>query len=153
METLNDIAIAEHYGIRALGAAVYDLWLNRGDLRASCRLASLMLILVAALAALENMGRNRQRQYILHCDRCFECERAPKIGGFAGGFLLAVILLPAVGGFFSAAGMAALSHTGHTDRTVGGSAWRWIIGQSLIIVATHCGVGRCRQRIGFWTSA
>ena len=38
METLNDIAIAEHYGIRALGAAVYDLWLNRGDLRASCRL-------------------------------------------------------------------------------------------------------------------
>ena len=100
METLNDIAIAEHYGIRALGAAVYDLWLNRGDLRASCRLASLMLILVAALAALENMGRNRQRQYILHCDRCFECERAPKIGGFAGGFLLAVILLPAVGGFF-----------------------------------------------------
>ncbi len=96
METLNDIALTEHYGIRALGAAIYDLWLNRGNLQASCRLASMVLVFVAMLAVVENIGRSRQRQYLLQCDRCFECERAPKIGGMRGFFLLMLMLLPLV---------------------------------------------------------
>ena len=81
METLNDIAVAEHYGINPFGAAVYDLWLNRGDLQASCRLAVLTMIVVVGLVVLERRGYQTQRRHLRHCDKCFDCERAPPLVG------------------------------------------------------------------------
>ena len=99
METLNDIAVAEHYGISPFGAAVYDLWLNRGDLRASCRVAALMMLAVAGLVILERRGYRMQKQHLRHCDRCFDCERTPPLAGawkFAAPLLLC---LPLFAGF------------------------------------------------------
>lgn len=99
MESLNDIAVAEHYGINPFGAAVYDLWLNRGDLRASCRLAVLTMLVVAGLVVLERRGYAMQKQHLRHCDRCFECERTPPLGGFWRVVAPLLLLAPVVAGF------------------------------------------------------
>ncbi len=99
METLNDVAVAEHYGIQPLGIAVYDLWLNRGDLRSSCRLATVTMFVVAALAVWERNGYRAQKRHLLHCDRCFSCERAPKFGGVWGVAAPLLLSLPVLAGF------------------------------------------------------
>lgn len=100
METLNDIAVAEHYGVRALGLGVYDLWLNRGDLTSACRLALVLMAVVLVLLAMEEHARVKQRHYASQCDRCFACDRAAPISGAKGLLASALLLLPAVAGFF-----------------------------------------------------
>lgn len=100
METLNDIAIAEHYGVRALGLGVYDLWLNRGDSAAACRLAVLLMLAVLAALAMEAYGRRRQRHYAAQCDRRFACDHLPPLSTTGDRWCALLLLLPAVGGFF-----------------------------------------------------
>lgn len=63
METANDIAVAEDFGLRTLGYHVYDVWLNRDGAHAAASV-SLVLMLVAVLLAMgERFSRRRQRQY------------------------------------------------------------------------------------------
>ena len=98
METLGDIAIAEHYGVRSLGLGVYDLWLNRGDIYAACRLAALLMAAILALVLLEEQGRKKQRHYATQADRRYHSDMV--VSG-AGKYCYApLLLLPAVGGFF-----------------------------------------------------
>ena len=106
MEALNDLAVAEHYGADALGRAVYDLWLNRGDLAAACQLSLGAAAIVGGLLWLEERARRRERQFSAACDKCYECERAVVLEGwkkwgavavcgapFAAGFVLPVLWL------------------------------------------------------------
>ena len=100
METLGDIAIAEHYGVRSLGFGVYDLWLNRNDVYAACRLATLLMLAIIGLLALEETGRKKQKYYAAQCDRRFACDNAPPLANNARYGYMALLLLPAAGGFF-----------------------------------------------------
>ena len=131
MESLNDIAIAEHYGISPFGAAIYDLWLNRGDLRASCRLAVLTMLVVAGLVVLERRGYQMQKQHLRHCDRCFECERTPPLGGFWRVAVPLLLCAPLFAGFvfplmrlvqLSVFAPAALWHSAFTYGALGSIA-------------------------------
>ena len=100
METLGDIAIAENYGVRALGLGVYDLWLNRGDSAAACRLAALLMLVVLAVLAVEAYGRRRQRYYAAQCERRFACDRTPPMTTTGDCWCVPLLLLPAAAGFF-----------------------------------------------------
>ena len=100
METLNDFALAEHYGVRVLGLGIIDLWLNRGDLHSACRLSVLLLAAVLALLFFEERGRRRQRLYASQCDRCFACDRAAALSGASGWLCKLFLLLPPLAGFF-----------------------------------------------------
>lgn len=104
MEALNDIAVAEHFGVQTLGAGIYDLWLNRGDMIAGARLALLLAAAVFALVWLEERARRRQAQYVAACDKCYECERAAAVGGGRAAALWGLLLLPALFGFLLPAG-------------------------------------------------
>ena len=106
METLNDIAVAELFGVRTLGLGVYDLWLNRGDLTSACRLSAMLMLLVVGILLAEERGRRRQKLYAAQCDRRFASDRAAAADG--GGYWCApLLLLPALGGFFLPAGWYA----------------------------------------------
>lgn len=61
METLNDIGAVEYLGIRTLTFAIYETWLNRGNLGGATQIASVLIIIVAALIIVERKARNRQR--------------------------------------------------------------------------------------------
>jgi len=60
LETLNDIGASEYLGVPTLTIAIFTTWLNRGSLAGAAQIACLMLLIVAALIALERRGRRRQ---------------------------------------------------------------------------------------------
>ncbi|XUY27224.1 ABC transporter permease [Agrobacterium sp. rho-8.1] len=61
METLNDIGAVEYLGIRTLTFAIYETWLNRGNLGGATQIASILIIIVATLIIVERKARSRQR--------------------------------------------------------------------------------------------
>ena len=71
LETLNDIGASEYLGVRTLTLSIFTTWLNRGSLPAAAQIACVMLIVVAALIALERYGR-RNRRFIIS-------ERRPRV--------------------------------------------------------------------------
>ena len=61
LETLNDIGASEYLGVQTLTLSIFTTWLNRGSLPGAAQIACVMLVVVAALIALERYGRRRQR--------------------------------------------------------------------------------------------
>ncbi len=57
LETLNDIGASEYLGVQTLTLSIFTTWLNRGSLAGAAQMACLMLLIVAALIALERRGR------------------------------------------------------------------------------------------------
>ena len=62
LETLNDIGASEYLGVQTLTLSIFTTWLNRGSLAGAAQMACLMLLIVAALIALERYGRRRVRR-------------------------------------------------------------------------------------------
>jgi iron(III) transport system permease protein len=60
LETLNDIGASEYLGVQTLTLSIFTTWLNRGSLAGAAQIACFMLLLVAALIALERYGRRRR---------------------------------------------------------------------------------------------
>jgi iron(III) transport system permease protein len=65
METLNDIGASEYLGIRTLTLSIFTTWLNRSSLPGAAQIACVMLIVVAALIALERHGRRDKRFHLV----------------------------------------------------------------------------------------
>jgi len=61
LETLNDIGASEYLGVRTLTLAIFTTWLNRGSLAGAAQIACVMLLVIAALIALERHGRRDRR--------------------------------------------------------------------------------------------
>jgi iron(III) transport system permease protein len=60
LETLNDIGASEYLGVNTLTLSIFTTWLNRGSLAGAAQMACLMLLIVAAVIALERQGRRRR---------------------------------------------------------------------------------------------
>jgi iron(III) transport system permease protein len=58
LETLNDIGASEYLGVQTLTLSIFSTWLNRGSLAGAAQIACALLVLVAALIALERYGRH-----------------------------------------------------------------------------------------------
>tara|TARA_R110000751_G_scaffold8822_2_gene33996 strand:- start:83063 stop:84763 length:1701 start_codon:yes stop_codon:yes gene_type:complete len=61
METLNDIGAVEYLGINTLTFAIYDTWLNRGNLAGAAQIACAVLFIALAAVSVERWARRRQR--------------------------------------------------------------------------------------------
>jgi iron(III) transport system permease protein len=59
MECLNDVGAASFFGIRTVTYAIYSIWLDQGDLNQAAQVASLLLLFLAVLTALEYSARSR----------------------------------------------------------------------------------------------
>jgi iron(III) transport system permease protein len=60
LETINDIGASEYLGVQTLTLSIFTTWLNRGSLAGAAQMACVMLLIVAALIALERYGRRRR---------------------------------------------------------------------------------------------
>jgi iron(III) transport system permease protein len=60
LETLNDIGATEYFGVQTLTLSIFNTWLNRSSLPGAAQIACLMLVVIAALIALERRGRRRR---------------------------------------------------------------------------------------------
>ena len=110
METLADYGVGSYFGLTTFTTGIYRAWLSMNDITAAAQLASLLLVVVAALLGLERHAQSRLR---------FSATRpgAPQSGearmielrGATGWALGAVCALPVLFGFvLPAAWLAAM---------------------------------------------
>ncbi|MEZ5817934.1 MAG: iron ABC transporter permease [Hyphomicrobiaceae bacterium] len=111
METLNDLGAVQHLGVETLSAAIYATWLQRSSLAGAAQIATVALLLVAALfwaeRALRGGGRVHATTGRLRAIPFSELE------GWRAGVAFTVCLLPALVGFllpFGVLGWNALTH-------------------------------------------
>jgi iron(III) transport system permease protein len=116
LETLNDIGAAEYLGVRTLTLSIFTTWLNRSSLPGAAQIACVMLIAVAALIALERMGRRDRRFHV--STRRAQPPAPIVLTGWAGIATGAVCALPVLFGFVFPAldlGQAALMRSFDPD--------------------------------------
>ncbi|MDC9700852.1 MAG: iron ABC transporter permease [Alphaproteobacteria bacterium] len=63
METINDIGVAEFFGVQTITLSVYSTWLGRGSLTGAAQLSLILLLFIFALIQIESLSRQRQRFY------------------------------------------------------------------------------------------
>ncbi|MCR6702798.1 MAG: iron ABC transporter permease [Dokdonella sp.] len=97
METVNDVGASEFLGARTLTISIYSTWANRADLAGAAQIALAMLVVVAALLALEHGGRRRQR-YAVSAQRARRMT-PQRLHGAAGLGALALGAVPVLIGF------------------------------------------------------
>jgi len=63
METLNDFGTVNYFAVATFTAGIYDVWLNMNSISGAAQLASVMLMFVIALIALERTARKNKRYH------------------------------------------------------------------------------------------
>jgi iron(III) transport system permease protein len=63
METLNDFGTVDYFAVRTLTAGLYDVWLGMNNLGGGAQIASLLLVFVTVLIALEKISRRHRQNY------------------------------------------------------------------------------------------
>ena len=110
METLADFGAVAYFELRTFTTGIYRAWYALGSPAAAAQLASLLLLLVFAVLALEWTARGRGR-FATNTTHLFKKERV-ELTGWRGWTACAVCLLPLLAGFvlpgLLLAGMAAV---------------------------------------------
>ncbi|MEL6399287.1 MAG: iron ABC transporter permease [Cyanobacteria bacterium J06626_4] len=63
METLNDFGTVEYFSVPTFTTGIYRTWLGMGERLAATQLASVLLLFIAVLIALERFSRRQARYY------------------------------------------------------------------------------------------
>jgi iron(III) transport system permease protein len=80
METLADFGVASYFGIQTFSAGIYKAWLAMDNRIAAAQLATILLVVVAVLLALEGRAQQRLRFAVAH-GRGAEARPVPLVGG------------------------------------------------------------------------
>jgi iron(III) transport system permease protein len=97
METLADFGAVAYFELRTFTTGIYRAWYALGSPAAAAQLASLLLLLVFAVLALEWTARGRGR-FATNTTHLFKKERV-ELTGWRGWTACAVCLLPVLAGF------------------------------------------------------
>lgn len=97
METLNDFGTVDYFAVRTLTAGIYDTWLGTGNLGGAAQIASVMLLFVVVLLAVERHSRSRQRHY--QPGKRLQALPTTTLRGWRAVAAVAACLVPIVGGF------------------------------------------------------
>jgi iron(III) transport system permease protein len=103
LETLNDIGASEYLGVQTLTLSIFTTWLNRGSLAGAAQIACVMLVLVAALIALERYGR-RGRAFTAMTQQGARFSSRIMLKGPARWIAVLLCFVPVVLGFLLPAG-------------------------------------------------
>lgn len=96
MECLNDIGAVEFFGVRTMSFAIYDTWLNRGNLAGAAQLALILMALIVILLAGERRARGRQ---LYHTGARHQNPAPFRLSGWRAGSASLACLLPVLFGF------------------------------------------------------
>jgi iron(III) transport system permease protein len=97
MECLNDLGAVQYLGVETLSASIYATWLQRSNLAGAAQLASVMLMIIAALMIAE-----RRAEGGAHYQNTTGRQRAiafETLDGWRGYAALGLVLIPVVIGF------------------------------------------------------
>lgn len=97
METLNDVGTVDFFAVQTLTIGIYDVWLNMGNIGGAAQIATVMLLFVIALLAVERGSRRRHRHYQI-TGRLKELP-AHRLCGARAALAFVACLLPVLAGF------------------------------------------------------
>ena len=100
METLADYGVGSYFGLSTFTTGIYRAWLSMNDAVAAAQLASMLLVLVAALLALERRAQSRLRFTTARNGAPGSTESQPlALSGWAAAAVTLVCALPVLLGF------------------------------------------------------
>ena len=100
METLSDYGVGSYFGLSTFTTGIYRAWLSMDDPTAAAQLASMLLVLVAVLLALERRAQARLRFSATHAAAPHSGEaRTIRLHGAAAWTVTALCALPVLLGF------------------------------------------------------
>jgi iron(III) transport system permease protein len=97
METLADFGTVQYFGVQTFTTAIYRTWYGMGERAAAAQLASMLLVVVLALLALERVSRGRSRFH--HTSRRYREIRPLELTGWRAGLALVFCATPVALGF------------------------------------------------------
>ncbi|NND92345.1 MAG: iron ABC transporter permease [Granulosicoccus sp.] len=98
METLNDFGTVDYFAVRTLTAGLYDVWLGMNNLGGGAQIATLLLVFVSMLIALEKISRRHQHNYQPTATRFRKLTRR-RLRGQSALLATAACLTPVLLGF------------------------------------------------------
>lgn len=84
MEVLNSYGLVSHFGVPTLSTGIFRAWLSLGDLDASLKLSSILVVIVFSILMIERASRGR-RSYSLSSTKVKPLKRRPLTKGRAIG--------------------------------------------------------------------
>lgn len=141
METLNDFGTVDYFAVQTLTVGVYRVWFGMNNTPAGAQLASMVLILVLAMAALEHIARGRRRfQFNQSAPRR---EPIACLHGARGALAFLACTAPVALGFAVPAALLGVSAIGSEDAGVGAStlglAFNSVVVAGAAALACLCG--------------
>lgn len=97
MECLNDLGAVQYLGVDTLSASIYATWVQRSNIGGAAQLATVMLVLIAALFALERAARGGARSH--NTTGRYRAIPFEELRGWKGVLAAALAFLPFVAGF------------------------------------------------------
>lgn len=150
METLNDLGAVKHLGVETLSASIYTTWLQRYNLGGAAQIASVLLIFVLLLFALERIARGGGKVH--HTTGRYRAIPFQDIEGWRGYAAAVVCSLPFVAGFMIPVATLLSFATKHAGDAIDGgffiAAWNSLLLASVsaaIAVALALVVGYARR--------
>lgn len=97
MEGINDLGAVQHLGVQTLSASIYATWLQRSNLGGAAQLATVLLLFVFALLALERIARGRGKTH--HTTGRYRAIPFQDLIGWRAGLAVIGCLAPVMAGF------------------------------------------------------
>ncbi|MBT4888264.1 MAG: iron ABC transporter permease [Rhodospirillales bacterium] len=97
METLNDFGTVDYFAVATFTAGIYDVWLNMNSISGAAQLASVMLMFVIALVAMERLARRKRKFH--HTGSKYSDLPTMKLHGLKAFSATLICVLPIVLGF------------------------------------------------------
>ncbi len=95
METLADYGTVSYFGVNTFTTGIFNAWFSQGDRIAAAKLATMLLVFVAFIMAIEKFARRRAR----YADNSSRQRRREVLRGGSGLLALVICLLPVLIGF------------------------------------------------------
>ncbi len=99
METLADFGVSSYFGIQTFTAGIYKAWLVMDSRTAAAQLATMLLVVVVGLLALEQRAQSRLRFASTRADRVSAESQPSRLSGWAAVTAWVLCALPVLFGF------------------------------------------------------
>ncbi|MEO8419618.1 MAG: iron ABC transporter permease [Hyphomicrobium sp.] len=137
MECLNDLGAVQYLGVDTLSASIFATWMQRSNLGGAAQLAAVMLVLIAALFAIERAARGGARSH--HTTGRYRAIPFQEISGWKGALAAVLAALPFLFGFVIPVLVIAQDAATHTKGALA-SGFLQAAGNSLLLAAIAAGV-------------
>jgi iron(III) transport system permease protein len=137
MECLNDLGAVQYLGVDTLSASIFATWMQRSNLGGAAQLAAVMLVLIAALFAIERAARGGARSH--NTTGRYRAIPFQEIVGWKGGLAAGLAALPFVFGFVIPVIVIAQDAATHTEGALS-SGFLPAAGNSLLLASIAAAV-------------